>query len=429
MPSVAMTMAGPSETVFTWGAPPLVFGRGAFDEIGHHAAAMGLRRVAVVTDPGLAGMGLADRATRLLDTAGITSGVFPGVHIEPTETSLADAGAWARDKRPDGYLAIGGGSTIDTAKAMSLMATNRGELAEYLNPPIGAGRAPSEPLDPLIAVPTTAGTGAESTPVCIVGVHALHVKTGISHPSLRPRLAIVDPLLTVSMPRGVTIASGMDVLCHALEAYTARPFGQRPGADNPASRPAYNGANPISDIWATEALRLLGRWFRRVVDQPEDLDAREGMMLAATFAGIGFGNAGVHLPHACAYPVAGLVRDYYARDYPGSEPLVPHGLAVVATAPAAFRFTFPTSPARHEEAARLLGHDHPGEPIDALPDAIDVLCRDVGAPRGLATFGYGEGDVDAIADGAYAQQRLLAISPRPATRDDLATIVRQSIGV
>jgi alcohol dehydrogenase class IV len=429
MPGVAATIAGSTETVFTWGAPPLVFGRGAFEEVGHHAMSLGLRRLAIVTDPALAGGGLADRAHDLLGAVGIESVAFTDVHIEPTDQSLTDAGAWARDTRPDGYLAVGGGSVIDTAKAMNLLATNDGDLTEYLNRPIGSGRAPTRALAPLIAVPTTAGTGAESTPVCIVGIQALHLKTGISHPALRPRLAVVDPLLTAGLPRPVTIASGMDVLCHALESYTARPFDGRPAAHDPAARPAYNGANPISDIWATEALKLVGRWFRRAVDAPDDLDAREGMSLAATFAGIGFGNAGVHLPHACAYPIAGLVRAYHAPGYPGSEPLVPHGLAVVATAAAAFRFTFPATPARHQEAARLLGHEHAGEPMDALPNAVDRLCRELGAPRGLATFGYGDADVDAIAEGAFAQQRLLAVSPRPATRDDLATIVRQSLKV
>jgi hydroxyacid-oxoacid transhydrogenase len=426
-PSVAMTVASPTETVFTWSTPPLVFGRGAFEEIGAHAAALGLRRVALVTDPALAATGLSDRAGSLLHAAGIDSTAYHGVHIEPTDDSLRDAAAWARAARPDGYLALGGGSVIDTAKAMNLLATNPGELEEYLNPPIGSGRAPTRPLDPLVAVPTTAGTGAESTPVCIVGIHALKVKTGISHPALRPRLAIVDPLLTMTLPRGVTVASGLDVLCHALESYTARPFYGRPAMRNGASRPAYNGANPISDIWAAQALRLLGQWFRRAVDAPDDLDAREGMMLAATFAGIGFGNAGVHIPHACAYPVAGLVRDYHPTDYPDAEPLVPHGLAVVATAEAAFRFTHPTSPERHAEAARLLGGGATRDGIDALPDAIAAICRDIGAPRGLAAFGYGEGDVEAIVEGALAQQRLLAVSPRPVSRSDLATIVSQSL--
>lgn len=430
MPGIDMaegSMSRPSETVFTWGAPPLVFGRGALDELGYHAAALGLRRVALVTDPGLAGTELPDRAERSLTAAAVASNRFADVHIEPTDDSLRTAGAWARATTCDGFVAVGGGSVIDTAKAMNLIATNDGDLADYLNPPIGAGRVPTRPLMPLIAVPTTAGTGAESTSVCILGIRALRLKTGISHPAIRPSLAIVDPLTTATVPRGVTVASGMDVLCHALESYTARPYDSRPRADRPESRPVYNGANPISDIWVTRALVLLGRWFRRAVDHPGDLDAREGMMLAATFAGIGFGNAGVHIPHACAYPIAGLVRDYRATDYPDAEPLIPHGLAVVATAAAAFRFTYPTSPERHEEAARLLGGgmDHAG--IDALPNVITALCRDVGAPLGPGAFGYDERDIDAIVDGALNQHRLLAVSPRPPTRDDLASIVRRSL--
>jgi alcohol dehydrogenase class IV len=428
MPSVPVASGHTSsETVFTWGAPPLVFGRGAFDELGDHAAALGLRRVAVVTDPGAARLGLPERAARALGAAGVASIAYADVHVEPTDDSMREAGAWARVERPDGFIAVGGGSVIDTAKAMNLLATNDGDLSDYLNPPIGAGRSPTRPLEPLIAVPTTAGTGAESTGVCIVGVHALRVKTGISHPALRPRLAIVDPLTTTSLPRGVTIASGMDVLCHALESYTARPYNARPRAEGPAARSAYSGSNPISDIWATRALALLGRWFRRAVDRPGDLEAREGMMLAATFAGIGFGNAGVHIPHACAYPIAGLVREYRAPDYPPDEPLVPHGLAVVATARAAFRFTYSTAPGRHEEAARLLTDRPHGAGIDALPDAIAELCRDVGAPTGLAAYGYDESDVEAIVEGAYRQQRLLAVSPREATPAALASIISRSL--
>ncbi len=416
-----------TETVFTWTAPPLVLGRGAFDEIGTHARAMGLRQVAVVTDPGLVITDLPDRAMRSLDAAGVAATLYTGAQIEPTDESIEAAATWAREARSDGYIAVGGGSVIDTAKAMNLLATNPGSVTDYLNPPIGAGRAPEQPLRPLIAVPTTAGTGAESTPVCIVGLHALRVKTGISHPALRPRLAIVDPLTTASLPRGVTIAGGMDVLCHALESYTARPFSSRPRTAAGSPRPAYNGANPISDVWALKALALLGRWFRQAVDHPDDLDAREGMMLAATFAGIGFGNAGVHIPHACAYPVAGLVREYRAADYPAGKPLVPHGLAVVATAAAAFRFTYGSAPERHEEAARILADRPHLRGVDALPDAVSALCRDVGAPPGLAAYGYGESDVGAIVEGAVAQQRLLAVSPRPVTEADLTAIVRESI--
>ena len=366
---------------------------------------------------------------RSLTAAGIASVTFTGVHVEPTDESLREAGAWARTERPDGYVAVGGWSVIDTAKAMNLLATNDGDLADYLNPPIGAGRAPTQPLSPLIAMPTTAGTGAESTPVCILGVHALRVKTGISHPALRPRLAIVDPLTTMSLPRGVTIASGMDVLCHALESYTARPFDGRPKPDAPASRPAYNGSNPISDIWATRALGLLGRWFRRAVDQPDDLEAREGMMLAATYAGIGFGNAGVHLPHACAYPIAGLVRDYRAPDYPGPEPLIPHGLAVVATAAASFRFTYQTNPERHEEAARLLTDGRHEAGIDALPDAIaDLLWRRRAPPQSWPRTAMARRMSSTDRSGEHSGSSDSWPSARPpAAAEDLASIVRKSM--
>jgi alcohol dehydrogenase class IV len=416
------------ESVFTYGAPLLKFGSGASDEIGYDLSRYGVQRVLVVTDAGLAATGIPQRVADQMTQFGIEARVYDGVHIEPTDLSLVAAIEEARSSGPwDAFVAVGGGSVIDTAKAMNLLATNDGDLLDYLNAPIGAGRAPARPLHPLIALPTTAGTGAESTPVCVVGMHDLRLKTGIGHPALRPRLAIVDPLTTVTMPRGVTIASGLDVLCHALESYTARPFHSRPRASAPAARAAYNGANPISDVWATHALGLLGRWFRRVVDQPDDLDAREGMMLAATYAGIGFGNAGVHIPHACAYPIAGLVRAYHAPGYPGDEPLVPHGLAVVATAVAAFRFTYPSAPERHDEAARLLtGRAHLAG-RDALPDAVAELCRDVGAPAGLAAYGYDESDVQAIAAGAFRQERLLAVSPRPATLEELAGIVRASL--
>ncbi len=416
---------GRFESVFTWAAPPVVFGAGALDETGAHVAALGVRRAALVTDPGIVRTGLAERVAASLRTAGVEAIVFDQVHVEPTDESMRQAVAWARDVSPDGFVALGGGSSIDTAKAMNLLSTNDGDLEDYLNRPIGRGMAPTQPLKPLVALPTTAGTGAESTAVCIMDVLALRVKTGISHPTLRPRLAIVDPLTTLTLSPEVTASSGMDVLCHALESWTARSFDSRPPADAPAARPAYNGANPISDVWSGRALTLLGRWFRRVMDAPGDVEARTGMMQAAMYAGIGFGNAGVHIPHACSYPIAGMVRTYRAAGYGPGEPMVPHGQSVVATAPAAFRFTYEAGPERHAEAARLLGGG--GDGPTALPDAVIALCRDVGIPSGLAAYGYGEGDVDGLVDGAMKQQRLLTISPRPVEADDLAWIFRESM--
>jgi alcohol dehydrogenase class IV len=416
-----------TETVLAWAAPPLVFGTGAIDEAGHHVARLGLRRVVVVTDAGVVRAGIAARAERALALAGVEHVRFEDVHIEPTDASARSAVAWVRTQRTDGLVAVGGGSVIDTAKAMALLAGNPGDLADFLAPPIGRGLPPERPPLPVVAIPTTAGTGAESTPVCVLDVRSLHLKAGISHPALRPRLAIVDPSVTRSLPREATISSGLDVLCHALESWTAIPYDARPAAADPARRPAYQGANPIADVWAEQALRLLGRWFRRAVAAPDDLEARSGMMLAATFAGMGFGNAGVHLPHACAYPIAGMVRGHHEPGYPGDEPFVPHGRAVAVTAQAAFRFTYPAAPARHEHAARLLGAAHDGAGPELLPDVLRALDQDLGIRGGLRALGFDEADVPALAAGAWQQQRLLAVSPRPTSEADLVGILEASL--
>jgi hydroxyacid-oxoacid transhydrogenase len=416
-----------NETVFTWGGVPLKFGAGAVDEIGHDLAQQGAARVLIVTDPGLAATGIPERVTDAAKSAGLTAEVYDGVHIEPTDRSLIEAIEFARGSEWDGFIAVGGGSAIDTAKAVNLLTTYPGELHDYLNKPIGDGKAPPGPLKPLVAVPTTAGTGSESTPVCVLDLLDLKVKTGISHPRLRPTLAVVDPLVTLSLPPAVTAASGMDVLCHALESYTAKPYHAF-ARHMPDTRVAYCGSNPISDMWAEQAMRLLGRSFRAAVLTGGNLEARTELMLAATFAGMGFGNAGVHIPHACGYPIAGMVRDYVPEGYP-PEPLVPHGQSVSLTAPAALRFTFPTDPARHLRAAELLAPDAPrqDDPREQLPSVLASLMRDIGMPGGLAEVGYGEGDVDGLVAGAMKQQRLLGVCPRPVTERDLAAIFRASM--
>jgi len=321
---------------------------------------------------------------------------------------------------------VGGGSAIDTAKAVNLLGTNEGELLDYVNAPVGGGRAPDRPLKPLVAVPTTTGTGSESTTICVLDVLAQHVKTGISHPRLRPTLAVVDPELTMTQPAMVTAASGMDILCHALESYTARWYAGFP-AKKAEERVPYCGANPIADMWSEKALSLLAGAFRSAVRDGGDAAAREQMALAATFAGMGFGNAGVHIPHANAYPIAGRVRDYRPKGYPQDEPIVPHGMAVSLTAPEAFRFTFEAAPERHLTAARLLDPNVAGGDPDTLPKVLSTLMRDIGIPNGLAEVGYGDADVDDLVTGALQQQRLLATAPREVTGDDLAGVFRGSM--
>lgn len=416
-----------NETIFTWGGVPLKFGAGAVDEIGHDLGQQGARRVLVVTDPGLVETGVPQRVADAAKAAGLTVEIYDGVHVEPTDESFAAAVEFAAQSEWDGFIGVGGGSSIDTAKAINLLTTYPGELNDYLNKPIGEGKAPPGPLKPLVAVPTTAGTGSESTPVCVLDLLGLKVKTGISHPRLRPTMAVVDPLLTLSLPAAVTAASGMDVLCHALESYTAKPYDAY-ARHTPASRVAYCGSNPISDLWAESAMRLIGKSFRAAVLTGGDLRARTDMALAATFAGMGFGNAGVHIPHACGYPIAGMVRDYVPQGYPDA-PLVPHGQSVSLTAPAAFRFTFPTDPGRHLRAAELLdpAAARRDDPREQLPAVLSALMRDVGIPNGTGAVGYGEDDVEQLVDGALKQQRLLDTAPRPVDGEDLAAVFRESV--
>ena len=416
-----------SESVFTYGAPALKFGAGASGEIGHDLLQTGARRVLLVTDAGVAATGHPARIAEQMADRGLDVTTYDGAHVEPTDESMADAIGFAREHGPfDAVVAVGGGSAIDTGKAVNLLLTNPGELMDYVNAPVGKATAPVNALLPLVAVPTTTGTGSESTTICVLDVLSLKVKTGISHPRLRPTLAVVDPELTASQPAMVTAAAGMDILCHALESYTARWYADF-DAKQPEQRVPYCGANPISDMWSEKAMSLLAGAFRDAVRDGSDTMAREQMAMAATFAGLGFGNAGVHIPHANAYPIAGRVRDYRPDGYPDGEPIVPHGMAVSLTAAEAFRFTFEAAPERHLHAARLLDPDGTADGPDALPGVLLALMRDVGLPNGLAEVGYGDADVGDLVEGSLKQQRLLATAPRDVTGEDLAGVIRGSM--
>jgi alcohol dehydrogenase class IV len=416
MAGVAGPLPSPAhpETVFTYAAPPLIYGPGAIRDIPFHLG--DAKRVLIVTDAGVAATGAPQRIVGLLRCQ---AAVYDDVHVEPTDASLQAITDYVRHSGPwDAFLAVGGGSSIDTAKAANLMSTNPGDLLDYVNPPIGGGRAPEHPLKPLIAVPTTTGTGSESTTICVLDVLDRHVKTGISHPRLRPSLAVVDPELTMTQPPMVTACAGLDILCHALESYTARPFGSFE-AKTPEQRVPYCGANPISDMWAQAALGLMAEAFVPAV-RDDDPEARAKMALAATLAGMGFGNAGVHIPHANAYPIAGRVRDYRPPDYPQDEPLVPHGMAVSLTAPAAFRLTETASPQRHRAAAHLLGGED-------LPLTLRRIMDEVGMPSGLRPLGFATADIPDLVEGAMAQQRLLALAPVAIGPEDLAHVFEESL--
>ena len=414
------------ETIFTTDTSSIKFGPGATREIGADMARLGAKRVLVVTDARLAASEPVAVILEALRRAGIEAALFNRVQVEPTDTSFQDAIAVAKEGKFDGYVGVGGGSSMDTAKVANLYATYPADFLAYVNQPIGEGRPVPGPLKPLIAVPTTAGTGSEATGVAIFDFEPMRAKTGIAHRALRPALGIVDPDNTRTLPPIVAACSGFDVLCHAIESLTVLPYTERQAPEAPHLRPSYQGANPISDIWAARALEMAAQHIVRAGADPPDDEARTQMLLAATFAGIGFGNAGLHLAHGMSYPVSGQVREYVPPGYPAGHPLIPHGMSVVLNAPAVFRFTAPANPERHLCAARLMGVDtsnvRPEDAGGALAGAVIDLMRRTGMPNGLAAVGYTPADVDQLVAGTLPQHRVTKLSPRPFTEDDLRHI-------
>ncbi|RME66263.1 MAG: iron-containing alcohol dehydrogenase, partial [Caldilineae bacterium] len=326
----------------------------------------------------------------------------------------------------DGYVAVGGGSTMDTAKAANLYATYPADLLAYVNAPIGRAEPVPGPLKPMIAVPTTAGTGSETTGVAIFDYTPMHAKTGIAHRALRPNLGVLDPNNTRTLPKMAAASTGLDVLSHAIESLTALPYHRRPAPESPEMRPAYQGANPISDIWAAKAVEMVAANLVRAIQDPEDNEARSAMLLAAAFAGIGFGNAGVHLPHGMSYPVSGMVRDYNPPGYPTDHPIIPHGMSVILNAPAVFRFTASADPQRHLYAASLMGVDvrevAEEDAGEVLAGAIIELMKQTGVPNGLSAIGFTEDDIPTLVEGTLPQHRVTKLSPRPASAEDLARL-------
>jgi hydroxyacid-oxoacid transhydrogenase len=391
----------------------------------------GATRVLLVTDPNLTDSEPVGVALESLKEYGIDAVIFDQSAVEPTDISFKEAIKFAEDGNFDGFVAVGGGSSMDTAKVANLYTTHPADFMAYVNPPIGDGTPIPGPLKPLVAVPTTAGTGSETTGVAIFDYLEMHAKTGIAHRALRPVKGIVDPNNTRSLPKMVAACTGLDQLTHALESITALPYYQRPAPESPKMRPAYQGSNPISDIWASRSTEMISKNLVRVFENPDDEEARSQVMLAATLAGIGFGNAGVHLAHGMSYPVAGMVKEYVPEGYPPGHPIVPHGMAVVLNAPAVFRFTAQANPELHLYAAQLMGVDitdaNPEDAGEILADAIIDLMRKVDMPNGLNAVGFSSDDIDKLVDGTIPQHRVTKLSPRPASPDDLKQLFLDSL--
>lgn len=422
-----------NDTAFQMAASNVRFGQGVTAEIGMDLKAMGVKKTLVVMDPALVDLPTGEIVRRALEQSHISYDIFSEVSVEPTDTSFKRAAEVACEGEYDSFVAVGGGSTIDTCKAANLYATYPADFFTYVNAPIGDGRPVPGPTKPLIAIPTTAGTGSETTGVAIFDYVEQHAKTGIAHRFLKPTLGIIDPDNTRTMPAAVAASSGLDVLSHALESFTAIPFDQRPRPNSPLERPAYQGTNPISDIWALRALELMAQYLPRAYADPSDDEARMNMLMASTIAGIGFGNAGVHLPHGMSYPVAGMVKSFEPAGYQVDHPIVPHGMSVILNTPAVVRFTAPSDPRRHLRAAAALGADTADAPPEAageiLADRVMHFMKLTDMPNGLSAVGYTADDIPALVKGTLPQHRVTKLSPIEAGELELTKLFEDSMQV
>lgn len=422
----------PHEIAFEMAVSSIRFGPGVTREVGMDLADLGAKNVLVLTDPVLGKMPPVQTALESLGKNRITATLYDRVRVEPTDESFLDAIQFAKRGSYDAIVAVGGGSTIDTAKAVNLYTTYPpSDFLDYVNPPIGKGLPVPGPLKPLVAIPTTAGTGSETTGVSIFDLSKMHAKTGIASRRLKPTLGLLDPENTRTMPSQVAASSGLDILSHAVESFTALPYSERPLPERPLLRPAYQGSNPISDVWSLQALRMVAQYLVRAVEDPSDDEARANMLLAASYAGVGFGNAGVHLPHGMSYPVSGNVKNYRAPGYTTDHPLVPHGFSVILNAPAVFRYTASANPERHMQAAEALGVDVARcKAADAgriLSERITWFMQRLKTPNGLREIGYTSSDIPALVEGTLPQHRVTKLSPRPAGPEELAKLFEEAL--
>ena len=419
------------ETAFSIDTSSIKYGPGVSSEAGYELNRFGVKRAMVLTDSNVSETQILKNVIDSIKDYKIDSFLYTEVRVEPTDKSFKNAIKCAQEGKFDGFVAIGGGSTIDTAKACNLYSTYKANFLTYVNAPLGEGKAVPGPLKPLIAIPTTTGTGSETTGVSIFDYLEIKAKTGISHGFLRPNVGLVDPNSTKTLPSMVIACSGLDVLCHGLESYTALPYQKREAPEEPGARPSYQGSNPISDVWSAKAIQMVGENIVSAVNEKEDEEAKANMLLAATYAGVGFGNAGCHLPHGMSYPVSGMVEEFAPEGYSGIGPIVPHGMSVALNAPAVFKFTGVSDPDRHLEAAKFLGADVLGvdktKAGEILANAVKDIMKKINMPNGLREVGYSENDVDKLVQGTLPQHRVTKLCPLEFSEQDLKNMFLESM--
>jgi alcohol dehydrogenase class IV len=396
------------ETFTFHSAGQLLFGRNAVRQLGEIVGRLRGRRVFVVTDKVLARVGILDKIREALGSIAVE--VFDGGEPEPSIGMVLRGIVAAKAFRPDVVLGLGGGSNMDAAKLAAIALTHGGDPRDY----VGEDKVPG-PVLPLVCVPTTAGTGSEVSAAAVFTDTDKQVKVSCLSNYLRPAAAVVDPLLTLSCPAKVTADSGIDALTHAVEAYTA--------IDNVAyplpagERSVYQGKNPFADMAAEKAIALVGRFLRRAVADGNDLEARDGMALAATLGGLAFSNSGVALVHAMEYPVGAAVH-------------VSHGAGNGLLLPFVMRYNLPAKRRAFAEIARMLGEDVSHRDEEAAAEravaAVERLKGEIGIPARLRDLGVREEQLTPFAEKAFAVKRLMRVNPRYPTQDEIEQIYRQA---
>ena len=393
----------------TWSfssAGALFFGRGA---VGVHlrdaCERLNAKRAFVVTDSILVKAGLLAQTTAPLAAGGVAFAHFDGITPEPGVELVRACAAAAKAFAPDVVIGLGGGSNMDTAKLVSLLLAHGGDPLDYT----GDCRVPG-PVTPLICVPTTAGTGSEVSAAAVFTDTANHIKVSCLSPFLRPAFAIVDPLFTVSCPPKVTADSGIDALTHAIEGFCAVNNDAFPLPSG--EKTVYQGKNPMADLMAKEAIRLTGYFLRRAVKDGSDLEARDGMALAATLGGLAFSNAGVALVHAMEYPVGGAVH-------------VSHGAGNGLLLPYVMRFNEPARRSEHSYIGAILSDK--GGAGDGIAE-VEQLRADIGIPLRLRDIGVTEDMLPGFAAKAFAIKRLMRVNPRmPQSEDEVLDIYKAAL--
>lgn len=408
---------------FTVAMPKLTFGRGSLAEVGERAHAIGLKKIVLFTDSILESGPIVEIVRQSLKQQNIEFSVFSEIRIEPDDDCVMQAATMLKEANPDGVISVGGGSVIDTAKGALLVAQHGGNIRDYFAKPVGSGKPVPGPVLPHIACATTSGTGSECTSITVIRINELDTKFVVASPHLLATQAIVDPQCCDSLPGNVVASTGFDLLCHALECYTARAYTKHLEVKDPNARQLIQGANPFSDLSARKALEIAGEYLVRGVADNTDREARDNLMWGATLAGIAFGNSGTHLPHAMSYGITHLMKDITTDGYQVTSPFIPHGISVIVSAPSIFNYTAAATPERHLEGAAFLNADAKGASRDdageVLSKRLVELMRDTQIPNGLNGVGFDQSHVKALAESSFRQQRAIANAPRDSNLVDL----------